>query len=62
LRKQIDFVFKEGKGLKEHKWPDVKVDDWPVKEIFRGKFLQEDEYIKILAAYTLNFVSLPFFI
>jgi hypothetical protein len=32
--------------LKEHNWPDVEVDTWPVREIFRGKLLQNDGYVR----------------
>jgi sentrin-specific protease 1 len=49
----VEFVFNEEKGLKEHKWRDVKVDDWPVKEIFRDKFLQKDGYVEIMVSYIL---------
>ncbi|XP_066354055.1 ubiquitin-like-specific protease 1A [Miscanthus floridulus] len=38
LRKQIYFILEET-GPKEHKWLDVEVDTWPVREIFRGKLL-----------------------
>jgi hypothetical protein len=44
--------------MKEHKWLDVKVDDWPVNEIFHDKFLQKDGYVEIMVSYMLNFVSL----
>jgi hypothetical protein len=36
----------EETGLKEYKWPDVEVDIWPVEEIFRGKLLQKDGYVR----------------
>ncbi|XP_066374655.1 putative ubiquitin-like-specific protease 1B [Miscanthus floridulus] len=43
LRKQIDFIL-EDTGPKEHKWLDVEVDTWPVREIFRRKLLQTDGF------------------
>ena len=56
MRKHIDFILEET-GPKEHKWLDVEVDTWLVREIFRDKLLQIDEYVRNNGmSYKLNFM------
>ena len=56
-----DFILEET-GPKEHKWLDVEVDTWPVREIFRGKLLQTDGYVRNNGmSYKLDFMCFCLF-
>jgi hypothetical protein len=43
LQRQIDMV-SQRKELKDHKWPNLKVASWPLREIDMGYAKQTDGY------------------
>lgn len=43
LRRHLEFAF-DRTGLREHNWPDIKIDEWDKDEIFQSK-LQTDGYV-----------------
>ena len=44
MQKQIDIV-SQHKNLKDHKWPNIQVSSWPVREIHFEQKMQTDGFV-----------------